>query len=209
MPATVVRNSEYCKVNFYVTPLMGMDLITALKLRIGGDNVLSVSPACNPPASSPVMQLSKAEAQAPTVGCVKGFMHKVKVSESAIPVRQKLRRLPFAVRSDVPDEFNRLLPAGVIERIDTSPWVSPIVVIQKKTGGIRMCVDLREPNKAIVVDSHPLPHMDELLSTLAGSIMLSTIDLESAYHQLPLHPDSRDLTAFITHEGLFRFCRVP
>ena len=51
--------------------------------------------------------------------------------------------------------------------------------------------------------------MDELLSTLAGSIMFSTIGLESAYHQLPLHPDSRDLTAFITHEGLFRFCRVP
>ena len=76
-------------------------------------------------------------------------------------------------------------------------------MIQKKTGGIRMCVDLREPNKAIVVDSHPLPHMDELLSTLSGSIMFSTIDLERAYHQLPLHPDSRDLTAFITHEGLF------
>ena len=72
-----------------------------------------------------------------------------------------------------------------------------------------MCVDLREPNKAIVVDSQPLPHMDELLATLAGSILFSTIDLESAYHQLPLHPDSRDLTAFITHEGLFRFCRVP
>ena len=207
MPATVVRNSEYCKVNFYVTetgtPLMGMDLITALKLRIGGDNVLSVSPACNPPASSPVMQLSKAEAQAPTVGCVEGLMHKVKVSQSAIPVRQKLRRLPFAVRSDVSDELNILLSAGVIERIDASPLVSPIIVTQKKTGGIRICVDLREPNKAIVVDSHPLPHMDELLSTLAGSIMFSTIDLESAYHQLPLHPDSRDLSTFITHEGLF------
>ena len=74
---------------------------------------------------------------------------------------------------------------------------------QMKTGGIRMCFDLREPNKAIVVDGHPLPHMDELPSTLAGSIMFSTIDLESAYHQLPLHPDSRDLSTFITHEGLF------
>ena len=178
---------------------MSMDLITALKLHIEGDKVLSASPACNAPASSPVMQHSKAEAPAPTVSCVKGFMHKFKVSESAITVRQKLRRLPFGVRSDVSDEFNRLLSAGVIERIDASPWVSPILVIQKKTGGIRMCVDLREPNKAIVVDSHPLPHMDELLSTLAGSIMFSTIDLESAYHQLPLHPDSRDFTAFITH----------
>ena len=102
------------------------------------------------------------------------------------------------------DELNKLLSSGVIERIDASPWVSPIVVTQKKTGGIRMCVDLREPNKAIVVDSHPLPHMDELLATLAGSILFSTIDLESAYHQLPLHPDSRDLTAFITHGESFQ-----
>ena len=208
MPATVVRDNDACKVNFYVTdngtPLMGMDLITALKLRIEGCTLLSASPA-----SRPVMQLATASKDSPAMGCAKGFMHKVKISESASPVRQKLRRLPFAVRSAVSDELNKLLSSGVIERIDASPWVSPIVVTQKKTGGIRMCVDLREPNKAIVVDSHPLPHMDELLATLAGSILFSTIDLESAYHQLPLHPDSRDLTAFITHEGLFRFCRVP
>ena len=100
---------------------MSMDLITALKLHIEGDKVLSASPACNAPASSPVMQHSKAEAPAPTVSCVKGFMHKFKVSESAITVRQKLRRLPFAVRSDVSDELNRLSSAGVIERIDASP----------------------------------------------------------------------------------------
>ncbi|KAF7653348.1 hypothetical protein LDENG_00084020 [Lucifuga dentata] len=72
-----------------------------------------------------------------------------------------------------------------------------------------MCVDLREPNKAITVDSHPLPHKEELLSSLTGATIFSTIDLASAYHQVLLHPESRDLTAFITHEGLFRFCRVP
>lgn len=92
-------------------------------------------------------------------------------------------------------ELDKLLSAGVIERIDASPWVSPIVVTMKKTGDIRMCVDL--------------PHMEKLLTALAGATIFSTIDLESAYHQVPLHPESRDLTAFITHEGLFRFCRVP
>ncbi len=59
------------------------------------------------------------------------------------------------------------------------------------------------------MDSYPLPHIDELLSKLCGATVFSTIDLESAYFQLPLHEESRDLTAFITHEGLFRFCRVP
>ena len=70
-------------------------------------------------------------------------------------------------------------------------------------------MDLREPNKAIVIDSHPLPHIEEVLTELQEARMFSTLDLQSAYHQVPLHEESRDLTAFITHEGLFRFCRVP
>lgn len=70
-------------------------------------------------------------------------------------------------------------------------------------------MDLREPNKAIVIDSHPLPHIEEVFAELRGARMFSTLDLQSAYHQVPLHEESRDLTAFITHEGLFRFCRVP
>lgn len=85
--------------------------------------------------------------------------------------------------------------------------MSPIVVTMKKTGGIRICVDLREPNKAVIVDSYSLPHMEELLTALDGATVFSTINLESAYHHVPLHPESHDLTAFITHKGLF--CRVP
>ncbi|KAJ8014421.1 hypothetical protein DPEC_G00040040 [Dallia pectoralis] len=128
----------------------------------------------------------------------------------AVPVHQKLRRLPFSVRQDVSKELKDLQEMDIIECIDASPWVSPIVVTQRKDGGkLRMCVDLREPNKAIVSDCHPLPHMDELLSELRGATVFSTIDLAFAYHQMLLHPDSRDITAFITHEGLFRFCRVP
>lgn len=63
-------------------------------------------------------------------------MHKVKVAPTAVPVRQKLRRLPFSVRAAVSEELNRLLSAGVIERVEASPWVSPIVVTQKKMGSI-------------------------------------------------------------------------
>lgn len=136
-------------------------------------------------------------------------MHKVKTDPTVKPVRQKLRRLPFAVRASVSAELDRLLKAGVIEKIDASPWVSPIVVTGRKTGGIWMCTDLREPNKAVVTDCYPLPHVDELFANLQGAKMFSTIDLANAYYQLPLHEDSRDLTAFITHDGLFRFRRVP
>ena len=72
-----------------------------------------------------------------------------------------------------------------------------------------MCTDLQEPNKAVVIDSYPLHHIDKLLANLRGAKVYPTIDLANAYYQLPLHEDSRDITAFITHEGLFRFRRVP
>ncbi|KAJ8362815.1 hypothetical protein SKAU_G00116460 [Synaphobranchus kaupii] len=211
LPVTVSKDDVTVSATFFIvetgTPLMGMDLVTGLRLRIEGATVLPSAPA----SAAPVLHLSSATASSPppAIGCAKNFIHRVKVSRTVTPVRQKLRRLPLSVRDAVTDELNRLLAAGVIENIDASEWISPIVVTQKKTGGIRMCVDLREPNKAVIMDSYPLPHMDELLSSLRGATVFSTIDLASAYHQVPLHEDSRDLTAFITHEGLFRFLRVP
>ncbi|KAL0172252.1 hypothetical protein M9458_032563, partial [Cirrhinus mrigala] len=112
-------------------------------------------------------------------------------------------------RNAVSKELCRLQAEGIIERGDASPWVSPIVVTTKKNGEIRLCVDLREPNRAVIIDSHPLPHMEDLFTELNGATMFSSIDLNNAYLQVMLHEDSRDLTAFITHDRLFRFRRVP
>ena len=212
LSATVSKNDVTTPAVFFIvengTPLLGMDLMRALNLHIVGGTVAPArrAPTAAPAPATPVMQLSTPP---PLIGCAKKFVHRVKVSGSVPPVRQKLRRLPLSVRGAVTEEINRLLAAGVIERCDASAWVSPIVVTKKKNGGIRMCVDLREPNKVVIADCYPLPHIDELLSTLQGAAVFSTIDLASAYHQVPLHVESRDLTAFITHEGLFRYCRVP
>uniref|UniRef100_A0A669FAM3 Reverse transcriptase domain-containing protein n=1 Tax=Oreochromis niloticus TaxID=8128 RepID=A0A669FAM3_ORENI len=213
LQVTVSRGNASASAVFFVvrkgTPLLGRDLMEALNVSIAGNTVL---PPCTDPTAS-VMSTNPSPAScipaAPDIGCVRAFVHKVKVDPTVKPVRQKLRRLPFAVRASVSAELDRLLKAGVIERIDASSWVSPIVVTGRKTGGIRLCADLREPNKAVITDCYPLPHVDELFASLQGAKMFSTIDLANAYYQLPLHEDSRDLTAFITHDGLFRFCRVP
>ena len=138
--------------------------MTALQLCIAHNRVL-------PPdaSTSPALVLECAATPTPTFGCVKNFVHLVKMYDTVTPVRQKLRRLPLSVRSAVIEELNHLQAAGIIEHIDASAWVSPIVVIQKKSGKMCMCVDKREPNKAVIVDAFPLPHMDELLSNLQGA----------------------------------------
>ncbi len=206
LPVTVSKDDFTCSMSFFVvesgTALLGMDLINGLHLRFEGNSILPAR------TSAPVLQLS-ALTPLPALGCTKGFVHKVKILSAVAPVRQKLCRLPLSVKDAVSEEIRCLLELGVIERVDASPGVSPIVVIQKKSGAIRMCVDLRKPNKAVITDSYPLPHIEEMLSLLRGVTVFSTIDLESAYFQLPLHEDSCDLTSFVTHKGLFRFCRVP
>ena len=120
----------------------------------------------------------------------------------------KLRRLPLAVRDEVSQELQKLLENDIIERIEASEWISPIVVSRKKNGQIRLCVDLRGPNSQLVTEVHPLPTIDELHTRLRGTVF-SQIDLRSAYHQLMLEPASRPVTAFITHDGLFQYKRVP
>lgn len=196
------------------TALLGLDLFKMLRLRIENNTVLShavASPAVTSPAApvADVTEIKVGPVTGEKLGLAKGFIHQVKVREGVQPVQQKLRRLPLSVRQAVSAELERLLDMDVIERIDASPCVSPIVFTLRKNGKVRLCVDYRELNKAIVMDSHPLPHMDDIFSEMRGATIFSTIDLANAYHQVLLAEESRDITAFITHEGLFRFCRVP
>ena len=90
-----------------------------------------------------------------------------------------------------------------------TPWVSPIVVTPKKnTNKTRVCVDMREPNKAIMREIHQMPTVDELINDLNGAKIFSKVDLRSGYHQLELDKNSRSITTFSTHVGLFRYKRL-
>ncbi|KAK7912339.1 hypothetical protein WMY93_012550 [Mugilogobius chulae] len=202
--------------DFYIvktgTPILGMDLVTALQLQIqGGQLIAQASKVCATLLQTKTPNTHKAkDCESPAMfGCAKNFIHKVKLRPEVKPVQQKLRRLPLSVRDAVSKELKNMEENGIIEKIDASEWVSPIVVTKRKNGDLRTCVDLREPNKAVIVDSHPLPLIEDILSELRGAVLFSTLDLKSAYHQLTLHEESRGLTAFITHEGLYQYCRVP
>jgi hypothetical protein len=143
------------------------------------------------------------------IGQVKGKEIKLHISNTVTPKQQPQRRIPFHVRKDVEQELKRLEQLDIIEAVDgPTPWVSPIVVVPKKSGEIRICVDMREANKAIGREKHLMPTLDDLIADLNGAAGFSTLDLASGYHQLTLAPESRYITTFSTHVGLRRYKRL-
>ena len=91
----------------------------------------------------------------------------------------------------------------VIEE-SNSPWVSPIVIVRKKSGQIRPCVDYRKVNDLTRKDAYPLPRTQECLDALAGSAIFSTLDMTSGYNQIPVKKEDIPKTAFVTRQGLFQ-----
>ncbi len=98
--------------------------------------------------------------------------------------------------------------AGVIQPL-CSPWASPVVMVRKRDGKHRFCVDYRRLNSVTKPDTFPLPRIDNLLDQLGAAKYFSTLDLASGYWQVPMHPDSVEKTAFATLQGLYEFWVMP
>lgn len=94
-------------------------------------------------------------------------------------------------------------------KLGKSPWAAPVVLVQKKDGGLRVCVDYRRLNEVTVKDAYPLPRIDDTLDALAAAKWFSTLDLASGYWQVPIDPQHREKTAFATRQGLFHFNVLP
>ena len=103
----------------------------------------------------------------------------------------------------VKKDLEKLLKAGFIEPVDQATWLSPIVVVLKKNGKLRICVDFRRLNAATKKDLYPLPFIDEVLDTVIGYAAYSFIDCFSGYHQVHIHTDDRYKTAFVTVWGAY------
>ena len=134
---------------------------------------------------------------------------KLHIDETVTPKRQPHRRIPYHIRKDVEIELKQLEDDDIIEKTDgPTPWISPIVVVPKKSGAVRICVDMREANKAVMREKHLMPTLDDLITDLNGATTFSTLDLRNGYHQLELHPSSRYITTFSTHVALYRYKRL-
>ncbi|XP_048586200.1 uncharacterized protein K02A2.6-like [Nematostella vectensis] len=144
------------------------------------------------------------------VGKLKGTKVKIHVDPDREPVAQPVRRLPFGYRDKVATLLERLEAEDIIESVEGvgSRWVSPIVVVPKSDGDLRMCIDFRKVNEAIIRERYPIPTMQEMLAALNGSKVFSKLDLKQGFFQLELDKESREITTFVTHVGLFRMKRL-
>ena len=141
------------------------------------------------------------------LGCSNLISHHIPLLDDA-PVRQRYRRVPPSEYEEVKSHINQLLEAKII-RESCSPFASPIVLVRKKDGKLRLCVDYRLLNAKTRKDAFPLPRIEESLDLLCGARWFSTIDLASGYNQVPVAEDDKPKTAFCTPFGLFEFNRMP
>ena len=142
------------------------------------------------------------------LGCFTALKHKIQLVPGSVPFRERLRRAPIAMEGEEEKNLQAMLDAGVIQP-SNSPFCSATVLIRKKDGSVRWCLDYRRLNAMTVKDSHSLPLISDCIDSLSGSKYLSTLDMASGYWQIEVDPDDREKTAFITRWGLFEHLRMP
>ncbi len=142
-------------------------------------------------------------------GKITNYKGRIHVKQGAQPIAQKFRRVPYHLRKQVDQEIDRLLEEDVIEPVEgPTTWLSPAVYVPKKDGSIRICVDMRQPNKEIQRQKYQMRTVDEVLDEIEGATVITELDLKEGYHQIVLEDQSREVTTFATHRGNYRYKRL-
>lgn len=133
--------------------------------------------------------------------------HRINTGDAS-PIHRRPYRVSASERTVIQREVEKMLAKDIIEP-SCSPWASPVVLIRKKDGTWRFCVDYRHLNKITKKDVYPLPRIDDALDCLYGATYFSTIDLRSGYWQIAVDEMDREKTAFVTPDGLYHFKVMP
>ncbi len=133
------------------------------------------------------------------IGCIPGVKHRI-ITGDHPPIRQRPCRTEFAKRAEVRRQIHQMLDQGIIRR-SSSPWASPVFLVEKKDSTQRFCIDFRKINYITKQDSFPLPLISEILDSLDQAKYFTSFDVTSGYHHVMV--DERDIekTAFVTFDG--------
>lgn len=140
-------------------------------------------------------------------GEAKEFVHRIHLYDEQ-PFRLPYRRIPPAHYQKLREVLSVMEEKGIISK-SISEYASPLVMVWKKDGDLRLCTDFRWLNAKTVKDAHPLPHQADCLAALGGNAFFSTMDLTSGFYNIPLHVSDRRYTAFTTPMGLYEYNRLP
>lgn len=205
MVDAVLQIGEVAKqVRFYVVEQKGSPL---LGLESASDfGVLKISLPSKALSIEAVSTVDK-------FNTIKGIQLELPIDPKVPPVWQPYRRIPIQLEEAVDNKLDELLAAGIIEPVvGHTSWVSPMVIVTKDKAGekpeVRICIDMRCANKAILRENHPLPVISDILPHINNANIFSKLDVKLAFHQIELAPKSRYITAFITRRGVMQYTRL-
>lgn len=144
------------------------------------------------------------------LGCSVDATHMIRLKEGQdVPIKQRYYPVSPTLQRQIDHELDEMLQQGVVEP-SRSAWSSPILLVKKKDNSYRFCVDYRKLNGVTVRDAYPLPYVSDTLDKLRNARFLSSLDIKSAYWQIPMEEQSKQYTAFtVPKRGLFQFLRMP
>ena len=144
------------------------------------------------------------------IGKTNLYQHRIETLPGAPPVRTQFYRQPPHLKAETDRQVNEMLQQGIVQQ-STSLYNSPVVLVRKKDNTWRFAVDYRKLNKITVPISHPIPRLEDVFDAIGEShaSFFSILDLNSAYFQIELDPETRHKSGFVTHDGVYEFLRMP
>ena len=211
--ATITTNQTSLSTKFYIVKenygsLLGKQTAITLDLRRVGPSKVTATinvPSDNmPPSTQEIIDKFDSFSRDRT-------FQKFQITTTHWPnhCSSPVRRAPYHTKEKISMELSWLLKSDIIEKVDgPTTWLNPIVAVPKSSGKTGLCLDMRHANKVINCEHHIIPKTEDILTELHGTKYFSKIDLTEGYHQIKLDQNSRHITTFATHQGLYRYKRL-